>query len=175
MPGGCRSHERRSLTDSSLLLCECQSLGRPGVCSRIVSIAEVDRPHVALTQAANSRVAFGPSAYLVCANACWKLRWRGEAAVGVAVPVSKPAVMVGRRPGDLPMEGAPGSQPRGVGAPREDGSSVLQMRLVSHGSSCSTTWGVSSSSVWLVCRRTSGRGSFVRFGGRPLAGRPIGL
>jgi hypothetical protein len=54
-PGGRGSHEQRPPTGRSMLLHKCWSLVRPWACSRIVSVAEVDGPLVALARAANSR------------------------------------------------------------------------------------------------------------------------
>lgn len=56
---------------------------------------------------------------------------------------------------DRSMEGALGSQPRGVGAPREDGSSALRERLAQAGREGSATESVSGTFIRLRRCRTS--------------------
>jgi len=69
------------------------SLADPRVCSRIISIAEVDRRHAALEAPPKSGQSRGPSAHRVRAKTCRKLRHGGQAEVAVAA--------VGRVPGSL--------------------------------------------------------------------------
>lgn len=101
-------HKHRSLVD-------------PRVCSRIISIAEVDRRHVA-HDSPRKAASFVDLARTACARTtCRKLRHGGQAGVAVAAVGNVPGSRVRRRPMDLSAEGVLGSEPRGVGALREVG------------------------------------------------------
>jgi hypothetical protein len=103
-------HKHRSLVD-------------PWVCSRIISIAEVDRRHVA-HDSPRKAASLVDLARTACARTtCRKLRRGGQAGVAVAAVGNVPGSHRGSacRPMDLSVEGVLGSQPRGVGALREVG------------------------------------------------------
>lgn len=68
----------------------------------------------------------------VYVNASWKLRSGGETGEAVAASRNESAEYAEGVLGDPSMEDVPGSQPRGVGAPREDGFLVCH-RLLAFG------------------------------------------
>lgn len=73
------------------------SLADPRVCSRIISIAEVDRRHAALEAPPKSGQSRGPSAHRVRAKTCRKLRHGGQAEVAVAAVGRVPGLLGGVR------------------------------------------------------------------------------
>ena len=75
--------------------------------------------------------------------------------MGAVTAVSAAAGLLVAASADRPMEGALGSQPRGVGAPREDGSLALPERHASAGREGSVTEGVSGTFIRLGRCRTS--------------------
>jgi hypothetical protein len=138
-----------------------RSLVDPWGCSRIVSIAEVDGRHAALVAPAKSGESRRPSAHRVRAKTMSEAAPRRPNR-GSSGGRRKRAELARNRPVDLSMEGALGSQPRGVGAPREDGSSAPRFPAHFGGRCRGATGSVSVTSARLVECRKSTHGSAAR-------------